>query len=113
MKPHSAESALFGKEHEDLILRRPSWIWWVAASHSSAQDFESFLKAVKALPNKSLLHTWAKEKKFHPMAKHLILSEWVSPLLSEVQEKRGATHPASFNRLKSLISQLEQAYESC
>jgi geranylgeranyl pyrophosphate synthase len=46
------------KRLEDLYLRRPSWLWAVAATETGAADYEKFKHAVSRLPNELPLATW-------------------------------------------------------
>lgn len=44
-----------GKRYEDLRLRRPSWVWAVAADGFDDEDFERFRDAVRLLPDAETL----------------------------------------------------------
>ncbi len=46
------------KQYEDLKLKRPSWIWAVAAKYLEKDDFTAFTKAVDQLPDSTPLMDW-------------------------------------------------------
>jgi geranylgeranyl pyrophosphate synthase len=52
------------KRFEDLALRRPSWVWAMAAECSS-RDYREFVQAVRALPDHCHLERWLEKTKFH------------------------------------------------
>lgn len=54
----AAEGAADGKQYEDLKLRRPSWVWAVAASQLDAREFAAFVSAVRELPRTEALETF-------------------------------------------------------
>jgi len=50
------------KRLEDLRLRRPSWIWAVAAELSESDErYQAFIEAVRALPDEEALSRWSLE----------------------------------------------------
>ncbi len=59
MKPNNEPS----KRWEDLLLKRPSWIWMQVATHATPNEFKSFIFAVNQLPNEDALHAFSKS--FH------------------------------------------------
>jgi geranylgeranyl pyrophosphate synthase len=46
------------KQYEDLKLRRPSWVWAVAAQTSNAKEYDRLREAVKHLPDPSWVESW-------------------------------------------------------
>jgi geranylgeranyl pyrophosphate synthase len=56
------------KQFEDLQLRRPSWVWAMAAQQS-LRDYRGFLQAVRKLPDCSHLELWLKKSDFHLRAR--------------------------------------------
>ena len=55
------------KRFEDLALRRPSWVWAMAAECSS-RDYGEFVQAVRALPDHFHLERWLAKTEFHSRA---------------------------------------------
>lgn len=56
-------SASNPKRYEDLVLRRPSWLWAVASA-LSLEDYDQFLVAVSKLPQDQELVDWLKKTEF-------------------------------------------------
>ena len=52
------------KRLEDLLLRRPSWIWAYAARTCSAKEYAEFVQAVKELPEEAALTRWFEIRDF-------------------------------------------------
>jgi geranylgeranyl pyrophosphate synthase len=46
------------KQYEDLLLRRPSWIWACAAQEYPPQAYRGFTEAVAQLPRREPLERW-------------------------------------------------------
>jgi geranylgeranyl pyrophosphate synthase len=46
------------KRYEDLMLRRPSWVWAWAAASTSLEEYTGFVDAAKKLPDRSPIETW-------------------------------------------------------
>jgi geranylgeranyl pyrophosphate synthase len=46
------------KQYEDLLLRRPSWVWACAAQEYPPQDYRGFSEAVAQLPRREPLERW-------------------------------------------------------
>ena len=57
-------SEMSPKKHEDLHLRRPSWLWAFIADQYNSDDFERWKQAVSALPDETALLEWCREKNF-------------------------------------------------
>lgn len=53
-KPRSVKD--YSKQREDLILRRPSWVWAVAARQMDAANYQEFVEAVRMLPKEAALN---------------------------------------------------------
>jgi 1-deoxy-D-xylulose-5-phosphate synthase len=58
LDPTPAGDPLSLKRLEDLILRRPSWLWAVAATETSTLHYEAFQRAVRWLPDEAPLTAW-------------------------------------------------------
>lgn len=98
------------RQFEDLHLRRPSWVWAMAAAESPG-DYEEFVQAVQKLPASSHLQQWLTKSNLHGRAvqeahQHVVrifrnLEESI-PLQSEQY--------AAFMELRSLGARVERAY---
>lgn len=49
------------KRYEDLLLRRPSWIWACAAENGNPAEYRDFLAAVRKLPQAKELEAWVEK----------------------------------------------------
>ena len=57
--PLSTSDPNHAKRFEDLLLRRPSWVWAYAARTCNDRDYADFIRAVQRLPDdESLLKAW-------------------------------------------------------
>lgn len=57
------------KRHEDLILRRPTWVWAVAADQLSPLEYRSLIDAVRGLPDDTRLMEWLQATDFVALAR--------------------------------------------
>lgn len=96
------------KRHEDLILKRPSWVW-AEVSLLGATAFNEFKFAVNKLPDEDLLNAWIEKNNF-------IAHLW-QQAQSKVQKIKSGwiqdwkeTHPETLKILMSLCDQLENSY---
>jgi geranylgeranyl pyrophosphate synthase len=71
--------------YEDLMHRRPSWIWAFAAQTSTPAEYREFVAAVRALPNDEALAAWTTAQGF--MAR---VTEAAHEQLALVQDKLDA-----------------------
>lgn len=96
------------KRHEDLKLRRPTWIW-AEASKYHQDSYQGFMRAISLLPDETELELWKTEHQFEEN----ILSCAKTRLHGCVNEFKGywgETHPQSFKMIKDIATQLERAY---
>jgi geranylgeranyl pyrophosphate synthase len=56
------------KRYEDLLMKRPSWVWACAANLSPAREYKKFITAVGRLPDPRELETWLAE---HDLIDHV------------------------------------------
>lgn len=99
------------KQYEDLLLRRPTWVWAVAAREYSAEDFTEFVKCVRRLPEPQPLEAWLKTKGFKGVAfneAHFRLKGAVSELENALKGAPGIKQP--LNELKALSDVLVKSY---
>jgi geranylgeranyl pyrophosphate synthase len=70
------------KRYEDLINRRPCWVWALAAQHFSAEIYQAFIDVVRLLPDDGPLQNWLGEQDFLRRARQEALEH-----LESVQQK--------------------------
>jgi geranylgeranyl pyrophosphate synthase len=101
-----------GKRFEDLILRRPSWVWACAAESSSKKDYEQFVAAVQRLPEASALEEWLAISNLALQAR-LRAQEHLAHSYEQLKLNLGRSHvdPIALQRLRVLGQQLAEAYE--
>lgn len=98
------------KQFEDLHLRRPSWVWAMAAEQSPS-DYRVFLKAVGKLPDCSNLQRWLKKSDLQSQAREQA-HEHVVRICQNLEESvalRGRQQDG-FMELKRLGFRVERAY---
>ncbi len=106
------------KHLEDLILRRPSFIWAAAASLTSAEQYREFKMAVKALGtmeargDTQLLWDWIEKTQFIIRAKRRardFADEAMRILRKDI--RLGAEYKRAFEIVHNLRERIENAYE--
>ncbi|MGE0614383.1 MAG: polyprenyl synthetase family protein [Bacteriovoracia bacterium] len=109
-RPTKSPEAL--KQFEDLYLRRPSWVWVVAAENFPAPVFKAFLHAVQQLPDESYLAEWLKANPLRDIgkrkAKDFLMQSFRK--LEEHFEMEPEFH-AALKILKEQVERLIGAYE--
>lgn len=105
----SCAPSLLGKRYEDLRLKRPSWIWAVAAETASPVAFQAFRKAVSALPEETALEAWLADYPLRALAQQKAQAA-LEALLKKAEE-RFKKNSVGFSRLKKLALELSFAYE--
>jgi geranylgeranyl pyrophosphate synthase len=101
--------AMSVKRFEDLFLRRPSWIWCVAAREFSPETYQSFLSSVRALPHVELLEALLQRTGLAALAKtqaRAFLKTAVDSFVSNSQ-----LLPASRDQARALEQTLVVAYD--
>jgi geranylgeranyl pyrophosphate synthase len=97
----------YRKRFEDLHLRRPTWIWAVAARSEQPEDFRRFREAVERLPDETFLRPWIELSGLIPRAR----SQAQGELQQALQElKTWITDEEALSELQNLQVQLEKAY---
>lgn len=102
---------LFGnspKKYEDLILRRPSWIWAMASSLPS-DNYQSFIKATAMLPDETQLNNWISENDFKNLAT-MKTSEHKSSFQEEAHRNWNTNHSISNTLIYNILTTLEKSY---
>lgn len=98
------------KQFEDLNLRRPSWVWAVAAEQSP-QKYRDFVDAVRKLPDPACLDRWLVRTELNARATQEA-HEHVVRLCRKLEESvphAGLQHKA-FLELRRLGFSVERAY---
>jgi geranylgeranyl pyrophosphate synthase len=96
------------KRHEDLKLRRPTWVWAQAAFFSS-DEYKKFIFAIDMLPDEQRLNSWIDKNGFRELitknAEELLASS-----MNEFQIRWSKSHPIAFRILIEIAQQLENSY---
>ena len=97
------------KRHEDLYLRRPSWVWAVASRRYSERDYRQFTEAVQRLPDESFLRPWVQLHDFVPTVR-AEAAKMLEAAREAVRRDFGESHPKTTAELLDLMTVLEKAY---
>ncbi len=96
------------KRYEDLIRRRPSWVWAVASTMDS-RSFAGFKECVHELPDDRALSAWLHRCRFTALLRQR--TELYRELLEvSWKDEWKATHPETLRGLLTLTRTLELAY---
>lgn len=96
------------KRYEDLKLRRPSWIWVMAADYSH-DTYETFIDAVNSGPEDEKLQRWISENDFRQkLERETELFRSLCEISWECEWKK--THPQTMKKLMEMNKKLEKAY---
>ena len=96
------------KRKEDLINRRPSWLWAVASTLCSPADYARFLDGVRKLPEESFIHHWAELHGLIPEARARA-SQFGRASIERLEIAFSADHPGVLLAEK-LMTTLETSY---
>jgi len=97
------------KQYEDLILRRPSWIWAFASSEFNYEDYRQFILLVNKLPEVGPLLNWLERNDFVSRAKksaNLDLLNWTM----EIQNIFAFENPLGVQGLLKLAEEMARSY---
>jgi len=78
-----------GSKYEALRLRRPSWVWSVAAQYSDAEEFARFREAVRQLPQPQAVDQWLENQALGVRAKALAI-EYLNRAFDPLEDRLGA-----------------------
>lgn len=99
------------KKHlEDLILRRPTWIWSVFSEHASDSEWSHFLSAVKSLPCIKQLESFLQSTSLKKQAFELALEDLNMNLNQLKQSFSLQNSGPAFQLALSLTKKLSYAY---
>ena len=95
------------KRHEDLRLKRPTWVW-AAVSELPPEVFQEFSRCVSLLPDEAALDEFSQRLGL----RELLLQGAKEKLTSLINdnEELCTTHPRSIKTILEIASQLEKAY---
>lgn len=106
----SKEPLDYTKRFEDLYLRRPSWIWAVAATECTSQVYQALVDAVWRLPDESFLKPWIEIHQIVPKSKARAKAH-LSKCLDGLNHHLPPEPTSSgFVQLRELSSFLERVY---
>lgn len=98
------------KRWEDLMLRRPTWVWAVAARNYPKEIYEQFVWGVRQLPNDFYLERWFKQHDFVALAKSLAQRHFDQCFDKLNQYPFSPVQLATLGRLAGLAKDVAQAY---
>ena len=107
MKPTSEPS----KRWEDLVLKRPSWIWMQVATHASPAEFKNFISAVKELPDEGATHSFSGSFQLEEKILHSAKAE-LNKLVAFCDANWSESHEQVKTKMIDIARQLEKAYVS-
>lgn len=103
-----------GKQYEDLSLRRPSWVWAVAAEELDDETFEEFKKAVMLLPVPVKLDEWLARHPLRALARGRAC-DYLAGAVAKLRETLGEGAVSDYNealsRVTKLGERLTESYE--
>lgn len=96
------------KQYEDLKLRRPSWVWSVAAQTSSPKEYDRFREAVKLLPDPSWVESWLNQHAL-PMRAKAMAIENLDSAFGPLEDRLGGAEKIHW--VREIGSRLRRAYD--
>jgi geranylgeranyl pyrophosphate synthase len=98
------------KQFEDLLLRRPSWVWALVADHYDAVGFSEFCQAVRELPTDTRpLTAWLRDHRFAELASQRTQLK-LNALMQRIANEFGAWDPTIQKILTELCERLSHVY---
>ena len=101
-----------GKRFEDLLLRRPSWVWACAAEGLTTKSYEQFMSAVHRLPDAGPLEHWLAKSDLALHARSRA-EEHLARSYEQLERHLGSKsiEPMAFRRLRALGERVAEAYD--
>jgi len=101
-----------GKRFEDLLLRRPSWVWACAAEGLTTKNYEQFMSVVYRLPDAGPLEHWLAKNDLASQARSRA-EEHLAGSYEELERHLGAKsiEPLALRRLRALGERIAEAYD--
>lgn len=111
--PMASSDPNYAKRFEDLLLRRPSWVWAFAAKTCSDRDYVTFIEAVGALPEEAPFRGWLAAHDFLPRAR-VAASAFVDEAYDGFEQAWPAVEraAAAFDSLREVASRFSHPFVS-
>jgi len=97
------------KRWEDLMLKRPSWLWMQVASQASPEEFRSFVTAVNSLPCEVAIHQFSLDFGLEACLRDSAKIE-LEQLRQFCEESWPGTHLTVKEKILAIVEKLEKAY---
>ncbi len=101
------------KHLEDLMLRRPSWVWAHLSTRLTATEYLVFKTAVGNLPDLTLLKQWCDEQEFHKQSTKYA-DEFMNQSLEKLRKSlklHTDLNKNAFIQLQKLSERIQNAYK--
>ena len=101
------------KQHEDLFLGRPSWVWACAAMHAAPPDYQEFLRGVRKLPDATILDQWVSQHALDGLTRksaHDCLDQTYQRLRMDLERLDAGWSESIFDELRCLGDDIAKAY---
>lgn len=101
------------KHLEDLMLRRPSWVWAFISTRLNSDDYREFKQAVEELPNLSRLQSWIEKHDFHRQSS-IYATEFMQQSLAQIKKNiifQTEKQKNALQQLHHLSERIQNAYK--
>lgn len=101
------------KHLEDLMLRRPSWVWAFISTRLNSDDYNEFKKSVEELPNTQRLKNWTVKHQFHQQSS-IYATEFMKQSLEQINKNlnlKSTKQKNAFQQLTLLSERIQNAYK--
>jgi geranylgeranyl pyrophosphate synthase len=99
------------KKHEDLMQRKPSWVWGFVAKSASPADYRAFKQAVRSLPDEEPLLQWMAATDFWPRAEREATEALEQALMALERALGPSLDQKALKKLHRLGEELTHAYK--
>ncbi len=97
------------KRYEDLLLRRPSWVWAIAAKELDAADYARWVHAIRCLPDDSFLKPWVEINELVSRLRAAATARGAA-WKKKLDAAYGRSHPNECAELYEVLAMLERSY---
>jgi len=98
------------KRFEDLLLRRPSWVWACAAQGCSEKNYQEFVSAVQRLPDVESVENWLRRHDLLNQGKGQAVGHFARILMKLRLALGKAVEPEISGEISKMVRELENAY---
>jgi geranylgeranyl pyrophosphate synthase len=101
------------KQYEDLLLRRPSWVWACAAQDFGRDDYRRFTETVRELPCRAPLERWLERSGLIENCRRRAVAHMhatFEALAGKLDKKNISWSREVFRELRCLGRTVEEAY---